>query len=774
MVTSGWGLIEHILLRRAGFPLSLLTAAATPVVSTAARRAAHHAAEADRHRRDLLSDAFPKAVAAAQESRDRAALRALSRWRREVGRRHLVDAPAGNWPEPLERAHAAYANALTRLRAAHAEVEAHVAVEVAAAGDALREKATDERIREAVLLLSPDAHDMIAGSGPLGAGVRRTARERSRDRLMYRYVQRLAAKNETTSFFGPLTYMTVAPADQAHHGPEAPGGVVRREVFAAFWAVAAIAGRAARDPALRPHLPVRRLPLGSAPDDDILGWVDGVRTTAEIADATGLAVEEVDTRLDDLERLRLVRRDLEPLSTTPAPLEDVAARLPDVPGATRWQEAIDEFRGHLAAFSTASYERRRVVLTAAEDWFSTVTGRPARRGGGKMYADRGILYEECLGDSHPFVLPAREAERLVAQLTPALNLCATYGRLRHEGLRQLASDVLAQQGDRMPFLTFVDVMAVAAGSVGQYFAETDAWLVELTARVSAASDGHRALLEASSLADMVEPGSAPRFVSPDVLLDRVEGEVRPVIGELHPYVAAWGSQGLLAPDPGSFHEAFRRDLTPWGGSERLCTVLRRRRHKGLVTEAFPGRFIEVSGLASHDARRCIAIDSLAVTAGPDGPQLLVDDVPVTLYCGEDDHAHLQVFAPPQVVVPTVQLGDHTPRIEIDEVVLRRERWVLPAPLRAQLAGATAAEGLVMVARERLRHGWPRHCFAHSSSEPKPLYLDLDSALAVDVLRGLGAATDVTLVEMVPTPERSWLRRSDGPYTSELRLALVRP
>ncbi|MCB2729472.1 hypothetical protein KQ777_15890, partial [Listeria monocytogenes] len=69
-------------------------------------------------------------------------------------------------------------------------------------------------------------------------------------------------------------------------------------------------------------------------------------------------------------------------------------------------------------------------------------------------------------------------------------------------MRQLASDVLAQQGDRMPFLTFVDVMAVAAGSVGQYVAETDAWLVELTARVSAASDGHRALLEASSLADM--------------------------------------------------------------------------------------------------------------------------------------------------------------------------------------------------------------------------------------------------------------------------------
>ena len=74
------------------------------------------------------------------------------------------------------------------------------------------------------------------------------------------------------------------------------------------------------------------------------------------------------------------------------------------------------------------------------------------------------------------------------------------------------------------------------------------------------------------------------------------------------------------------------------------------------------------------------------------------------------------------------------------------------------------------------HGMPRHVFYKSPGETKPCYLDFDSPIYVEaflkLMRRLRPTASVKLVEMVPSPEQTWLTDADGaPYTCELRIAM---
>jgi hypothetical protein len=578
-------------------------------------------------------------------------------------------------------------------------------------------------------------------------------------------------------------------------GPERPGGFVRREVIAAFWAVTTFAQAIAADPEIRPALPVRRIPASRwdaeqafGPDGKpaalpadaraLLGFIDDRRTLAQLAEGAGLPLEAAAKALNVLERAGFVRRDLEPLSTSHYPLTDLRERLPDVPGAERWRQALDGFAELLRRFERAPLEERRALLPAAEAHFEKAVGKSARRGAGQMYADRTVLFEDCEGDLQPVRFPAVEAARLEAAISPALDLGAAYGRVRFQALRTLAGTVLADLGGGpVPFLTFAAALdgQISRGALRALDGPSQAFLAGFTDRVAQASDGRIARLEPAGLAALLDGEGGIRFASPDVMLETTgTGAVRFVIGEVHPYVFAWGSQNHFAPDAAALQAEFRKELRPWGGAERMAVVLRRRRHKGLVADTFPGTFIEVTGKATHDVERRVAIADLRVAQGPDGPQLLGPKGPLTLYVGEDDHPHLRAFAPPLVEIPPVRLGAHTPRVEIGELVYQRERWELEkASLPALCAAGPGAPLALEVARARRAHGWPRFVFLSAEAEPKPLCLDLDAPLAQAHLQRLLATGPLTVIEMVPDPRHLWLHRQSGDHTSELRLGMIR-
>jgi DNA-binding MarR family transcriptional regulator len=793
-----WQLLDTFLLRRAGFPFDMLDGLASPRSTQTAVEYLRASAEAETARQALLGDIFPPTVAVARAAGDRTALRTLSRLRRDVGRRHATPAPCVVDDPRLRRGLEEWQSATTRAERLAASLAGQWRADRAAAARHLRALASDQRVSEAVFLLSPSfaaamrrrRHDTD------GHDEARDAKARSYDRRLYAFIQRLAAKNETTSFFGPVTYGSFGTVREPQWGPMSPDGYVSRHGRVAFWAAAELALAATRSARERAHVPARLLsavtvngntarlpgmePVPLSPlQADILAALggpgaNGDTTATGIAASLGADPAMVENALRKLEAKALVSRRLEPSSTTADPLGETTRRLARLPGAARQAAAGIRLAELTAQWTLAGLPDREQVQREAERLFEDVTGRAATRQAGRTYADRSIMFEDCVGDGQPLVLPDSWRRRLALCLEPVLDLGLALGEAVRAAHRELAAEIVTRHGGRLSFLAFAEAMreAVNAGALEPRLAparalrDRYAWLVMTTGATAPC-----VTLAPSSIAGLADRTGQAAFASPDILLsDGGNGVI--VLGEVHPYVFAWGLQGVYCPDPAGLSREMRAVAEVWGGPSRLATVLHRRRHKGLLTLAFPGTFIEVTGVTGEGTHR-VPVSALTVQHGPDGPCLLGPSGDLRLYVGEDDHPHLRAFAPAQVELPRLRLGPATPRICVGDVVVQRGRWDPGPDELGELRTATAEQLAIAVASLRERYGIPRFAFVSSPAEAKPFLVDLKSPFGAEHLQRFARLGAVTLTEMLPGPGELWVRRDGREYTSELRLSMVR-
>jgi hypothetical protein len=124
-----------------------------------------------------------------------------------------------------------------------------------------------------------------------------------------------------------------------------------------------------------------------------------------------------------------------------------------------------------------------------------------------------------------------------------------------------------------------------------------------------------------------------------------------------------------------------------------------------------------------------------------------------------------------------------PRFVCGRTVLFRERWAFgpgewPRPV-ASRRKASEAHAFLEIARWRSRQGIPRHVFVHSSVDPKPRYVDLESPVFVDLLErsasgATPAALDLHVTEMLPAPDGLWIEGDSGRYAAEFLVHLEGP
>lgn len=730
------------------------------------------------------SSAFEQLVAALLDAEEaliastatEAGPKALARLRQDVqcGREPVPPAGVTGWAERI-----------ASWRAARRAVEERYPAELAELRARLHRRAADETIQEAVFLSNPAVYANV-WERYLGRALQPLNAERRRvERVVYTYLQRLCAKNETTSFFGPMGYGEIVPEDGFEVRVER---TQPRRTMLSYWAVCALANVINREQELFTALPVARNPLFTIDGDharspavnasvplsplalDMLALVASPpRELAELAAALRQPLAEVTRAARQLIKAGILVHGLHipsDLFDTLGYLTTQVAALPDGTAADRWRQRLSTLRDLLAAFADAAFADRRRLLPTIETHFTEYTGLPARRGAGQVYADRLVLYEEA-GSRFRIQLGGRQAAALAAAVAPTLELATAYGEQLQRGYRRKMVEVLGPQAQPLNFLAYA-MRVRPEGTLKSEFAPVTPLLIEDTGRRQAL---------AADICGTAHPSG--RYALPDVCLLAASpaairaGDVSVVVSRVHHHLLVPSWLSLFYEYPERFAQVARSWLEREPSANGIVGLELTRRNKGFY--AFPGPRSTLPGVYVAAADAASAAD-LTVALGADGPTLQAADGGERLiYLALSDYATYPPFAAlahPLVIHPRfTSATGHVGRLTLADVVVQRERWECRLEHLSSLHGLELA---LAITRERQAQGWPRFVFARVASERKPYMVDTASPFGHELLRYLAAQNQSMLLEeMLPGPEDLWLHDAQGRYTCELRMQITR-
>jgi hypothetical protein len=720
---------------------------------------------------------------------------------------------------------AAVADAFLDGRAGEQDLAAAHAAALADASKAAAGIAADPLFQEALTWQNPAARlalSVAAGGGerPAGENSRERKKRRVREDAIALYWQRYCGKNDTIGFFGPVTWVRIAP--------DGPAAAVRcgdrlvraRETGYEFWLLETYAQRLAADPLVRPWLPVGmhpdltldgrqvlrpdKPPLELTPAEvGVLARCDG-RTpaltiaagnqAAGLAILAGLAARDVVWWGVDMPYNPLA----EPvLRATLAAIGDEAVRERALAGLRRLdaaRDAVSAAAGHPDGLAAA--------LGRLDEEFTAVTGEQPQHRQGQMYAGRRLCFEDTTRDidlTFGGPLLAALAGPLSRVLLPVSRWAAGTLAAAFDGaFDALYRELLRPPAGSVPMTQFWDAAQRLFSGPDK---PVDAVAATLARRwrtlfgLDGLAPGTRGVTVAS--ADVAEraaelfPPLRPRYPaarihSPDLHICAAStdalnrGEFTAVLGELH---IGWPTLDCAVftdrhPDPAGLLAAAATDIGPqfrplyptwWPRyTARIAPNLG-------VTD-YQLAFAHAPGA---DPARVLPITSLAVTerggaltaVARDGRSWPVLDVFALLVAWSGLEALKQTSA-----------GPHSPRITVDRLVVARETW----RTTIGASGLTVADRLPeYLAARRLRRtlGLPDKLFAKLSTEIKPVYLDLTSPRYLSafctMLRSArqkaGDDVEIVLTEMLPTAEDAWVPDSSGQrYFSELRIQLRDP
>jgi hypothetical protein len=671
--------------------------------------------------------------------------------------------------------------------------------------------------REALAWQNPGALAMVESFGRSTQEPKRDAKKRKREYRIARYITRYCGKSETIGFFGPVGWgrLTGEPGHVTQH----PGAalVSRRRTFAEPWAVRELAAALAEDPEIAAWLPVRLrshysvgngalhqpraepLPLSEL-ELAVLRRCDGerprLRIVEEVAGALGMEQDAVQACVAALEQ----RRFLVPGANLPLDPECVAvlnARISAI-GEDRVRERARArtapFLAALSALGAAGGDAdavadAQVVLAEA---FELAAGTAAARRPGRMYAGRGVAYEECLRDldvefGEDFL--ARVSDGLPGVLAISQWLTWQTAAAYEEHFGQLWS----AESQRLDAVWF-DIMGLFFGSrpkpLDGVLAEFRLRWRQLVAQLHASASGYA--FDPAEFHDAVQrlfpspgPGWAQAAIhSPDLQLisyshDGVRtGDYHVVLSEIHlstPTITGpvfeW-SLGQDYPVSRFLQSRIGRSVVPV-----FPDSWPRNTGRTMPTQAMPGdlcfAFADVDG-APPDTIAMTAIevgvaDGAVYAELPGGTRLTFPE----FFSFFLSSAVLDAWK-------NISDGPHTPRISVGRFTITRQTW------RVDVAGmftqpTSEFESYRAVDSWRRSLGCPDRVYVKLPGEVKPFYLDFSSPISVlsylaalrATLKQPNGSTELTLSEALPEPEQAWAVDGAGStYFGEVRMVVL--
>ncbi len=589
---------------------------------------------------------------------------------------------------------------------------------------------------------------VTAEAGP----VPRNAVVRKREQHLLLYLQRVAAKDDTFSEFGPVGWGSIGKNVSGVTLQPKPG-IASRDAFLERWTVHAIAAVINADhensspalevPALEPHAMEVLL-------DDIRNW------------APSLAREKWLSILQ--------------------PLAELPQKFMLASEASERQAIMQEASSRLASLGA--------------------TRRPTDRA---LYSAANPIAEECFRECH-FEIDDRLIDEVPLQAEPWIDLWRdSYAFVASRvaaGLRGIMEKSGAKSGV-MPLPAFMQACEAAKLSLTgpglvalsvMAFQEVKAALgkrlqphVDLSEYELTAEDCHvvRNNFDYPKFDEYTYPSADLQLAatSPEAI---ERGDYQWILAELHPppallhHFAYWH-----CPDKPTLNDALAKGTA---GKPNF--------HFGF----FAADFTAHTTVHLFDALPELSNFVAPQRANPKWKTILPADAEV--YIDEttgdvgvrkiDNHEHLGSFARAWVIplgFHPFQFGmaPHTPRLRCGKVVVQRQTWTVKADdlIPGKYTGVSS-QLVLAVEKLRAEKNLPRFVYIRPTEQAlrrsgaegrdkdtKPVFIDLESYLFLEIFhRWLIKAGEIEVTEMLPDPEHLLWKESDGRHSFELRTLIV--
>jgi hypothetical protein len=701
---------------------------------------------------------------------------------------------------------------------------------------ALYDFASEEPFREAVtwqnrsalhgsidLLLRMPANSQLEGN-----------KHRQREAVVASYLQRYCVKNDTIGFFGPVGWARFNEQKPGVHLATGSELTSTRHVYFEGWAIDTLTNSLNANASLRRWCAPRRLPFIFLDGDTlympmrrplrlaakhaaVLRQCNGDLTAREIAQAMlrnrrgGLSSEqELYAILEGLSTQKLIVWQWElPLDVFPERrLRALLERIDDESLRESVLSPLNELEQAKDAVSAAAGNAAKLdaALGALDEKFTALTGEAPTRGAGRIYAARTLVYEDCRRSTQVEV-----GSELINALAQPLSLLLKSARwfsyeaakvLRDE-LRSVHGELVKKNGGNRSVDGLSFWIQAQAQMFGNSVNEENGLeapvlngLQEVFQRhwevVLGIEEGQRQVTRTSSeLRERVETTfAAPhagwsfgRYHSPDIMIaardvDSINrGDYQFAMGELHLANNTLGASVFVEQHehPQELFAAIESDMpelraVPMTPKEWLTARIN---YRFISPKDYR---IEFTVNSFHGQReRAISIAEFVVEESGENLVVRTRDGRLRFDMVEIFGGMFSGFIVNQFKL--LRELPHTPRVTIDRLIVARETWRFAAADISFASVKDDADRFVEARHWAHSHSLPRFVFVKAPIEPKPVYVDFDSPIFIQLLakivrRQIEAGSDalIAISEMAPGFEELWLPDAEGNrYTSELRM-----
>jgi hypothetical protein len=639
---------------------------------------------------------------------------------------------------------------------------------------------------------------------------------RARERHLVLYLQRVCAKNDTLSEFGPQTWGSIEAGTKRIKLNLLPG-ITRREAFLERWTAYGAAAAINADPETQPEIAPRLHPNGRIEGQNYI--FTETRESLSLDPETFAVLERCDgltpahslgvsfEMLHSLQERGLLRWEMEVPAIEPHAFDILVSDVEkwrDETARTRWLERLKSISALPVRFAATEDTLARIAI------MSEASERLRQLGAHKestrfLYTATNPIGEECFRECHISI-----GEHLLAEVTrdaaPWIDLWrdnyAFVASRISAGLRSLLEQMPLENG-AAPLPAFMRHCAeskmsligpglVALGHLA--FREVkEAFCIMMHGRENEAE----VQLAAIDCQFVRRNFTFPKFdeytypsadlqlsASSTEAVDR--GDYEWILAELHPAVALI-HHGFLwsCPDKAALSAAIRATVR---GRPNL--------HFGFYATDFTAttatQFYEVLPDLT-----CFVMPQRGSpgwwTVPPSEAEVFVDEETKDVglrhrVSGEYLGSFTRSWVIPLGFHPfNFSLGAHTPRLRCGKIIVQRRAWTVAFE---ELGGGdfTGISRDLVVAVERLRaaRDLPRYVYIRPTEktlrrsggegrdkDTKPVFIDFESYLFLEVFhRWLTKAGELEITEMLPDPEHLLWKEKDGRRTFEIRTLIV--